>query len=128
MAAIHAFLRLSPELALRLAADVDAAFDGDLHGLQAKLAERLARGRRDVLRAEELAFALLDEAWAQVQPAAAAALEVVARQWANLPAHVAEARRDLDANGRDSWIAQELYARLAFDLAYDALGDVGALR
>jgi hypothetical protein len=37
-------------------------------------------------------------------------------------------RAELDDRGRSSWIAQALRARLAFDLAYDALGDIGALR
>jgi hypothetical protein len=128
MAAI-APISLSPqELSLRLVADVDCAFDGDLGAIREDLARRLATGRRDIVRGEELALALLLQEWGELQPAVSEALHAVAASYAELPARVAEADAELAARGCRSWIAEALCGRLAFDLAYDALGDIGALR
>jgi len=113
---------------LRVVADAEAELELDLDRVRAALAEKLSRGRRDILRAEELALCLLGEAWEEVEPAVAAALESVERYYVGLPERLAEVRAGLDRDGHDSWIAQMLSARVAFDLAYDALGDIGALR
>lgn len=115
------------ELRIRLVDDLDAAFDGDLAAVRAALQERLARGRQDIVRGEELAQALLAEAWDALEPAVAAALDAVEEEYAAAPARLAEARAELLAGGRQSWVARALCARIAFDLAYDALGDIGAL-
>jgi hypothetical protein len=119
--------RRSRELDLRLVADVEDALDAELDTLRAELAERLAAGRHDIVRGEELAVALLEQAWGGLEPAVAAALDAVSDAYAELPARVAEVRAELGSDGVRSWIAEALCKRLAFDLAYDALGDIGAL-
>lgn len=128
MAAIAPNRYRSQELALRLVADVEDAFDGDLGAIRDELARRLATGRRDIVRGEEVALALLEQAWDELQPAVSEGLRAVAVAYAELPARVAEVHADLDAFGRRAWIAEAVCGRLAFDLAYDALGDLGAAR
>jgi hypothetical protein len=115
------------EFLIRVIADTADAVRFDETPVREQVAAGLGRKHMGIITAEERARAALGERWDELAPAFVAALAEVEAEYAQHVDRLAWMRTELDVLGADSWIAGAVCARLAFDIGFDALGDVGGL-
>jgi hypothetical protein len=115
---------------MRLAYGAAARIELDLRSLREQLVgrRRRSRGRGDFVELERDAREALEELWEDGLGAASLeALERLREFHVGEVGHVASAIRELEAHGRDAWIATAIVADAAAQLAFDVLDDLGEL-
>jgi len=112
----------------RIVYDVYARVALDRDRLRDEIKRRFAGGtRNDLIEAEQVATAVVGEAWGEVGFDCERALSDVHELYLLQSARVLEAQDELRRRGSDSWIARSVVHEFAAQLAWDVLDERGLL-
>ena len=115
-----------PELAMDIISAVSSHVEFDLEPLGADLLERLEEPSEEYIwpRAERIVEDAIDSSWApELVAQCAQTLDQAHDYFLVAAAHCREASEDLEANGRESWIAGAIRHHLAYETAWNTLDE-----
>ncbi len=115
-----------PELAGEIIPAVTNKAELDLEPIRAELLTRLEEPSEEYIwpRAERIAEDAIDSIWpAELHEQCAQGLQRAHEQFLRAAAQCLDAADDLEANGRESWIARAVRHHFAFEAVWDTLDE-----